>query len=282
MSRELLFYLLIVCAAPFVTSERFVYSQESPRNHTETSNSGIKRCTGCWKEVPWDSKVGDKCPHCGGIWSSETYASRDIPSDVLGVWFAVIAFIVVGTPIHYFIRKYEITPKVALAHSRSWARSPFVGVNRICIVPLQRGYTGCRQKYARYKKRRETLAWRREQEEMLLDKREEELAEERRKEEELAEELAQEKRKEDLYELYLDMMCCVMCADGEVHPLEVRKIREVLETVGIPWDDESIKTRLKAFVYREETEGIKSVVAHTLTKIWKIDVRGNGRRLLAL
>jgi hypothetical protein len=30
-----------------------------------------KRCLGCGHQVPLTSEVGQRCPHCGGIWGEE-------------------------------------------------------------------------------------------------------------------------------------------------------------------------------------------------------------------
>jgi len=47
-------------------------------SNTMISFKTEKSCTKCEKHVPESSKVGDKCPHCGALWTNEVESDKNL------------------------------------------------------------------------------------------------------------------------------------------------------------------------------------------------------------
>jgi len=48
----------------------------------------------------------------------------------------------------------------------------------------------------------------------------------------------------------LDALCCIMYADGEVHPLEREKVYEILTKAGASWSQDRVDAFIEKFEFR--------------------------------
>jgi tellurite resistance protein len=84
-----------------------------------------------------------------------------------------------------------------------------------------------------------------------------------------------EKEKQtDIYEILMDAVCCIMCADRKVTTRERRAIHTVLERTKAPWNEEQINNRINDFIQRVNNEGLNNVIQQTCKKLPEFKKRG--------
>ena len=70
-------------------------------------------------------------------------------------------------------------------------------------------------------------------------------------------------KSKDIYEILMDAICCVMCADGNTTPKEREAIRIILGKTKAPWTKEDIDKRIGLFLERAKVEGMDKIVETT-------------------
>lgn len=87
-------------------------------------------------------------------------------------------------------------------------------------------------------------------------------------------------RTEDLFEILLDAVCCVMCADAKVTRKEREAVYEILRKTKAPWDADEINTRIDGFVQRVRDAGLAQVIVDTCKNLPGFRQRGKESILL--
>jgi len=65
----------------------------------------------------------------------------------------------------------------------------------------------------------------------------------------------------------LDALCCIMYADETVHPLERKKIYEILAKAKVPWSQDRIDAYIRQFIDRVHSEGLARLVQVTSNRL---------------
>jgi uncharacterized tellurite resistance protein B-like protein len=73
----------------------------------------------------------------------------------------------------------------------------------------------------------------------------------------------QEEKREDIYEILMDAICCVMYADGKVTSKEREAVHNILKKTKAPWTKEDINKRIDGFLERAQKEGMEKIVQAT-------------------
>ncbi len=72
--------------------------------------------------------------------------------------------------------------------------------------------------------------------------------------------------RDDLYESLLDVICCVMVADGRASRREKAAICELMLRARVPWPVETVHERIAQFVQRVRTVGYRAVASEALSR----------------
>ncbi len=70
-----------------------------------------------------------------------------------------------------------------------------------------------------------------------------------------------------LFVVLLELLCCMMVADGRASASEKKQIRDLLNYHGSPWTEPEISERISEFIDRIRTDGYRKTVAAALTEI---------------
>lgn len=72
---------------------------------------------------------------------------------------------------------------------------------------------------------------------------------------------------EEVYEALLEIMSCVMVADGRASSSEKARIKELMKKVRVSWTPDEIDQRIAAFIGRVQSKGFKEVLDASLEKV---------------
>lgn len=84
----------------------------------------------------------------------------------------------------------------------------------------------------------------------------------------------------NIFEILMDAICCVMCADRKITTRERKAIHEILEKTKAPWDRNEIENRINNFVQRVKDKGLRCLVEKTCEKLPEFKRRGKENVLL--
>ena len=87
-------------------------------------------------------------------------------------------------------------------------------------------------------------------------------------------------RARDIHGALLDVMCCVMVADGRASKSERVRIRQLLAKLNVPWDPVHIERKLAEFVERVRCKGYSTVLAEACANAAIFKGTGNEQTLL--
>ncbi|MGB2865392.1 MAG: hypothetical protein WBC05_18830 [Sedimentisphaerales bacterium] len=88
------------------------------------------------------------------------------------------------------------------------------------------------------------------------------------------------KRKNNILEVLMDAVCCVMCADKKVATPERKAVHRILEKVKAPWDKNEIDRRIDIFIHRAKKEGLLSLTQEVCHKLIIFKRKGKEQVLL--
>jgi len=88
------------------------------------------------------------------------------------------------------------------------------------------------------------------------------------------------KRRNNIFEVLLDAVCCVMCADKKVTTREREAVHRILEKLKSPWARNEIDRRIDVFINRAKKEGLTSLVQETCHKLVIFKRKGKEQVLL--
>jgi tellurite resistance protein len=71
----------------------------------------------------------------------------------------------------------------------------------------------------------------------------------------------------NIYEVLLDAICCVMCADKRATAKEQESIHEIFEKTKAPWERDEINYRIKAYVQNVRENSLATVIRETREKL---------------
>ncbi|MHC4132846.1 MAG: TerB family tellurite resistance protein [Planctomycetota bacterium] len=83
-----------------------------------------------------------------------------------------------------------------------------------------------------------------------------------------------------IYEVLMDAICCVMCADKRAKAKEQEAIHEILQKTKVPWEEEEINERIEAYVENVRENGLATVIRETREKLDVFKSRGKQEVLL--
>ena len=69
----------------------------------------------------------------------------------------------------------------------------------------------------------------------------------------------------NIFEILMDAICCVMCADKKVTTKERKAVHKILEKTKAPWDSDEINDRINRFIKRGKKEGFSDSWRGVLT-----------------
>lgn len=84
----------------------------------------------------------------------------------------------------------------------------------------------------------------------------------------------------EMYDVLMDVVCCVMCADMRVSDPEIRAICLILRELKVPWGRDEVEKRLKDFIQRAKSTGMACVTEQTVKRIETRDWTGQDDLLL--
>ncbi|MHC4270689.1 MAG: TerB family tellurite resistance protein [Planctomycetota bacterium] len=84
----------------------------------------------------------------------------------------------------------------------------------------------------------------------------------------------------NLYEVLMDAICCVMCADKRATAKEQKAIHEILGKTEAAWEEEEINERIEAYVQNVRENGLATVIRETREKLAIFKRRGEQEVLL--
>ncbi len=73
-------------------------------------------------------------------------------------------------------------------------------------------------------------------------------------------------RQPELYDYLLDLLCCVIAADGHLAQAEGERLREIMHSVGASWSDQEFYARFGNFVVRAKKDA-NQVIADSMAKV---------------
>jgi hypothetical protein len=85
-------------------------------------------------------------------------------------------------------------------------------------------------------------------------------------------------KKAEIFEILMDAICCVMCADKKITTREREAVHKILEKTKAPWNRDEVDNRINAFVQQVKKNGLEDVIQKTcknlpvFKKIGKEDV----------
>jgi tellurite resistance protein len=65
----------------------------------------------------------------------------------------------------------------------------------------------------------------------------------------------------------LEILCCVIAADGQLSRIEGTHLREAMKHARAPWDDAEFKTRVKAMIARIDELGFDRAFSECAPKV---------------
>jgi len=83
-----------------------------------------------------------------------------------------------------------------------------------------------------------------------------------------------------IFDILLDALCCVMCADGKMSPEEQNAISVILGKVVCPWSTEEIDNKIVDFLRRVKSRGSDTVIQETCERLSEFKRRGKEKVLL--
>jgi hypothetical protein len=72
---------------------------------------------------------------------------------------------------------------------------------------------------------------------------------------------------DDICDVLLNVLCCVMASDGRASRSERNCINDLMKKVQAPWDDDDVERRIDDFVRRVQDCGYRNVLQETLASI---------------
>ncbi|MHC4266239.1 MAG: TerB family tellurite resistance protein [Planctomycetota bacterium] len=93
----------------------------------------------------------------------------------------------------------------------------------------------------------------------------------------MADDLAEEI---NIYEVLMDAICCVMCADKRATAKEQKAIHEILGKTEAAWEEDEINGRIEAYVQNIRENGLATVIRETREKLTIFKTRGEQEVLL--
>ncbi len=84
----------------------------------------------------------------------------------------------------------------------------------------------------------------------------------------------------DVFEALLDVLGCIMVADGRASRNEKKRISQVLRSLRAPWSDDEIESRISAFIAKVQSEGHRRTLAAALSSVDVFRQRGQQDLLL--
>jgi uncharacterized tellurite resistance protein B-like protein len=70
-----------------------------------------------------------------------------------------------------------------------------------------------------------------------------------------------------LFRVLLEILCCLMVADGRASSSEKKRIRELMTKVRSPWTDAEVDEHMAAFIDRVKTDGYRKTLAVALKDV---------------
>jgi hypothetical protein len=70
-----------------------------------------------------------------------------------------------------------------------------------------------------------------------------------------------------LFDVLLEVLCCVMVADGRASSSEKKRIRELMAKVRSPWTDSEVDGRMAQFIDRVQKDGYRRTLATALKDV---------------
>jgi len=70
-----------------------------------------------------------------------------------------------------------------------------------------------------------------------------------------------------LFRVLLEVLCCLMVADGRASSSEKQRIRELMAKLHSPWSDSEVNDRIAAFINRVQTNGYRKTLAVALKDV---------------
>ncbi|HMP01176.1 MAG TPA: DUF4236 domain-containing protein [Gemmatales bacterium] len=83
-----------------------------------------------------------------------------------------------------------------------------------------------------------------------------------------------------LFDTLLEILCCLMVADGRATSNEKKRIRELLASVKAPWSESDVDDRMAEFIERVQVDGYRSTVAAVLKEVERFNRVGKQDVLL--
>jgi hypothetical protein len=71
----------------------------------------------------------------------------------------------------------------------------------------------------------------------------------------------------NLFEVLMDAICCVMCADRRVTPKEKQAVHHIMKKINCPWDDSEIDNHIEVFIQRVRESGLAGAVKETRDRL---------------
>lgn len=78
---------------------------------------------------------------------------------------------------------------------------------------------------------------------------------------------SQSQQADYVFHAMLDILCCVMVADGRASRSEKRCIHELMTKLGSPWNDSEVTKRISAFIERVRKDGYQETLALALKEV---------------
>ena len=78
------------------------------------------------------------------------------------------------------------------------------------------------------------------------------------------------------YELLLDVLCCVMAADGRASAIEKQRIRTVMGKVQSTWSPTAVDEMIRRYIERVQKNGFGTVLKATLAGVDRLKKSGKG------
>ncbi len=70
-----------------------------------------------------------------------------------------------------------------------------------------------------------------------------------------------------VFDVMLEILCCLMVADGRASSAEKKRIREIMTKVRSPWSDSQIDDRISSFIDRVKTDGYRRTLDRALKDV---------------
>ncbi len=78
----------------------------------------------------------------------------------------------------------------------------------------------------------------------------------------------------NIFEILLDALCCVMCADRKITTREREAVQKVMEKTKAPWGRDDVNNHINTFVQCVKEKGLSRIVEQTCDKLTEIKRRG--------